>query len=114
VQLLLGGWLLISGKTPATDLHIVYGSLPVAVMFIAEQLRAAAAEQILEVNGFQPTVPISKQLQEKYPDDKQKSEAVASRLVLSILRREIFVMTAAAAVCLVLVIRAAQISGHFL
>ena len=40
----LGGVLLLIGERPSDDLHYVYGLLPLAVSFVAEQLRISSAE----------------------------------------------------------------------
>src|SRR5690242_11080467 len=52
VQVLLGALLLVLGHSPDGDLHILYGVLPLAISFIAEQLRISSAETVLEQRGF--------------------------------------------------------------
>ena len=42
-QVLLGGLLLATGQEPPA-LHVLYGALPLAIVFLAEQLRLVAAE----------------------------------------------------------------------
>ena len=51
-QVLLGALLLALGHTPGGDLHILYGVLPVAISFIAEQLRIGSAEAVLDGRGL--------------------------------------------------------------
>ena len=53
VQVLFGGVLYLTDHRPNGDLHILYGALPVAVMYIAEQLRVASAEAVLEARGLE-------------------------------------------------------------
>ena len=36
-----------------SSIHIIYGLLPIAVSFIAEQLRIACAQMILDSRGFE-------------------------------------------------------------
>ncbi len=52
VEVALGGVLLLIGyKEPS--LHLIYGLLPLAVSFIGEQLRIAAAQSVLDKRGLQ-------------------------------------------------------------
>jgi hypothetical protein len=99
IQIALGGVLLIEGKkTPS--LHILYGLLPVAVSFVAEQLRISSAEMILASQGFESAAEVGER-----PAEEQQS------VVLSILRRELGVMTLAALVIAALAARAAMTAG---
>jgi hypothetical protein len=50
VEVVLGGVLLALGKK-SSSLHLIYGLLPVAVSFVAEQLRIAAAQMVLDSRG---------------------------------------------------------------
>src|SRR6476469_2682576 len=45
LQVLLGGLLVFTGHKPDSDLHYLYGTLPLVVSFIAEGARAGAAER---------------------------------------------------------------------
>ena len=45
LDMALGGVLLVMGKK-ASELHLIYGLLPLAVSFVAEQLRIAAAQMV--------------------------------------------------------------------
>ena len=47
VEVVLGGVLQLTSRK-APDLHILYGVLPVLVAFIAEQLRIASAQSVLD------------------------------------------------------------------
>lgn len=99
VQVLTGGVVLALGEEPA-DLHLLYGLLPVAVSFVAEQLRLVAAEQILERHGLG-----SAREMEALPDDRQRL------IVIEIVRRETGVMAASAVVVALLALRASGVAG---
>src|SRR5436305_1395870 len=51
VQIALGGVLVLMGHEPP-GLHVIYGLLPLLVSFIAEQLRLASAQMVLDQHGF--------------------------------------------------------------
>jgi hypothetical protein len=92
----LGGALLLAGRHPDDGLHYVYGLLPLAVSFFAEQLRIASAEAVLEARGLPSAQAVG-----ELPEDRQRS------VVVAILRRELGVMTLAALVAAGLCLRAA-------
>jgi hypothetical protein len=99
LELALGGVLLAEGrKTPS--LHILYGLLPLAVSFVGEQLRISSAEMILASRGFESAAEVG-----ELPADEQDA------VVLSIVRREMGVMTLAALVIAALAARAAMTAG---
>lgn len=100
VQVLLGAMLLALGHSPKGDLHILYGVLPLAVSFIAEQLRIGSAETILEGRGFASSQEVG-----ALPPEDQRV------VVLSIVRREIGVMAISCFVVVVLALRAASEAG---
>lgn len=100
VQVLLGALLLVLGHSPDGDLHILYGVLPVAITFIAEQLRIGSAETILEGRGFASSQEVG-----ELPAEEQRV------VVLSIVRREIGVMTISCFVVALLALRAAAEAG---
>ena len=75
---------------------MVYGLLPLAVSFVGEQLRVAAAEMVLDSRGFESAAAVG-----ELPEEQQRA------MVASILQRELGVMTLAAAVIVVLLVRAA-------
>src|SRR5215212_9621439 len=98
-QVLVGGALLATGHEPAS-LHLLYGLLPLAVSFVAEQLRLVAAEQVLSRRDLE-----SARDMEGLPEDQQRL------IVIEIVRRETGVMAAAALVVFVLALRAAGVAG---
>lgn len=99
VQVLLGGVLVVLGHKPP-GLHVLYGVLPLLVSLIAEQLRVASAQTVLDGRGFATAQEVG-----ALPDDEQRV------IVASIVQREILVMTLAALVNVVLLARAAATSG---
>jgi hypothetical protein len=99
VQAALGGILVLIGRKPPS-LHVIYGLLPLLVALIAEQLRAASAQMILDARGFESAQAVG-----RLPEDEQRG------LVAAILHRELGVMTLAAWVVVVLLVRAAQTAG---
>ena len=100
VQVLLGGLLLLMNYEPRDEIHILYGLLPVAVMFIAEQVRIASADAVLTARDLDSTDDVR-----SLPEDEQHS------VVLAIVRREIGVMAISALVIAALALRAADTSG---
>jgi hypothetical protein len=99
VQVALGGVLVLIGHKPP-GLHVLYGVLPLLVSVIAEQLRAASAQMVLDARGYESAQAVG-----KLPEDEQQS------IVLAIVRRELGLMTIAAWVVVVLLLRAAQTAG---
>jgi heme A synthase len=99
VQVALGGVLVLLGHKPK-GLHVLYGVLPVAVSLIAESLRAASAQTILDARGFESAKDVG-----KLPADEQRG------VVTAILRREFGLVAIAAVVIVVLLLRAAQTAG---
>jgi hypothetical protein len=96
VQVALGGILLATGRKPG-HLHVLYGLLPLAVALIAETLRASSAQMVLDSRGYESAQAVGKQ-----PREEQQA------VVKAILRREFGLMTIAALVIVVLLLRAAQ------
>jgi hypothetical protein len=101
-QVLLGAALLALGNEPA-DLHILYGVLPLAVSFVAEQLRLVAAEQVLAARGLDTAREM-----ETLPRADQHA------IVNEIVRRETGVMAASALVVFLLALRASGVAGFVL
>jgi hypothetical protein len=91
----LGG-VLLALKHKAPSLHYIYGVLPLLVSFIAEQLRLASAQMILDARGFENAAAVG-----RLPENEQQV------MVRSIVLREMGVMALSALVILVLLIRAA-------
>ena len=98
VQVALGGLLVALGHKVAS-LHLIYALLPLAVSFIAEQLRISSAETILDARGFESAAEVG-----ELPEDEQRG------VVAAIVQRETGVMTLAALVIVVLLARAAGTS----
>jgi hypothetical protein len=95
VEVALGGiWTLTGRKTPG--LHVLYGVLPLLVAILAEQLRAATAQMVLDSRGFESTDEVG-----ELPPEEQRE------LVTAILQREIGLMALSAVVVVVLLARAA-------
>ncbi|HWE11394.1 MAG TPA: hypothetical protein VG325_18740 [Solirubrobacteraceae bacterium] len=94
VEAALGGVLVLMGKKETT-LHLVYGLLPLAISFVAEQLRIASAQAVLDARGLESAAAVG-----KLPDAEQRV------VVVAIVQRELGVMVLAALVILVLLIRA--------
>jgi len=92
----LAGLLLLAGDHPASSLYWLYALLPIAIGFVAEQLRLVAADQVLAARDIDDAQQIA-----KLPADEQQA------IVLAILRREMGVMALAAVVVCVLALRAA-------
>jgi hypothetical protein len=99
VQAALGGVLLATGHKPH-HLHVLYGLLPLLVSFIAEALRSASAQMVLDARGYASAQDVG-----RLPPDEQRG------IVLAIMHRELGVMTAAALVVVALLLRAAQTAG---
>ena len=96
----LAGGLAATGADPDSDLFWLYALLPLAVSFIAEQLRVASAQTVLDVRGLEDA-----QAMRRLGEDEQRS------VVVAIVRREMGVMTAAALVVCFLALRAAMQTG---
>lgn len=94
-QALGAGVLAASGLDPDDGLYWLYALLPVAVGFVAEQLRLASAQQVLDVRDLEDAQAVG-----RLPEDQQRS------IVLQIVRREMGVMAAAALVTCFLALRA--------
>lgn len=99
VQVLIGGLLLALGSEPPS-LHVLYGALPLAIVFVAEQLRLVAAEQVLDRRGLEAARDM-----EGLPEHDQRV------IVREIVRRETGVVAAGALVATVLAARAAGVAG---
>lgn len=89
-----GAALLIEGRS-LPRLHLIYGLTPFAVAFVAEQLRLASADTILQQRGLEGSADVA-----KLPAAEQRA------LVSLIVRRETGVMAASAIVVALLAGRA--------
>ncbi len=99
LEVALGGVLLLLGRKESS-LHLIYGLLPLAVSFLAEQLRIASAQAVLDSRGFQSAAAVG-----------ELAESEQRVVVVAIVQREIGVMVLAALVMLVLLVRAAMTGG---
>jgi hypothetical protein len=95
VQAAGAGVLALAGFDPADGLYWLYALLPVAVGFVAEQLRLAAAQGVLDARGLEDAHAVGR-----------LDEAGQRSVVLAILRRELGVLAAAALVTAFLALRA--------
>lgn len=95
IEAALGGVLELTDRK-APGLHILYGLLPLLVSLLAEQLRLASAQMVLDARGYESARAVG-----ELPEDEQRS------VVVSILRREVGVMALSALVVVGLLARAA-------
>jgi hypothetical protein len=96
-QAAVAGVLAALSYDPEDGLYWLYAVLPVAVGFFAEQLRLVSTEQVLERLGLEGSESVR-----DLPEERQRS------VVVSILRREMGVMTLAAVVVCFLAVRAVE------
>ena len=92
----LAGVLLLDHHHPAQSIYYLYALLPIAIGFVAEQLRLVAADQVLSGRDLDDARQVA-----TLPETEQQA------IVLAILRREMGVMALAALVICVLALRAA-------
>jgi hypothetical protein len=95
VQAAVAGVLAALGFDPADGLYWLYALLPVAVSFVAEQLRITAAQAVLDARELEDAQAVG-----ELDDAGQRS------VVLAIVRREMGTMAAAAIVVAFLAARA--------
>jgi hypothetical protein len=89
------GVLAAMGLHPADSLYWLYALLPVAVSFVAEQLRLVSAQMVLDARDLEDAQAVG-----------ALSEAEQRSIVLQIVRREMGVMAASALVICFLALRA--------
>lgn len=99
VQVALGGVLVVLGHK-LSQLHVIYGVLPLLLSLIAEALRASSAQTVLDARGYASAQAVGDR-----PAEEQRA------VVLAILRRELGLMGVAALVIVVVLLRAAQTAG---
>jgi hypothetical protein len=97
VEAVLGGIWEISPAHRASGLHLIYGLVPIAVSFVAEQLRIASAQMVLDSRGFESAAEVG-----------ELDPAEQRVIVHTIVQRELGVMVLAAIVMTVLLVRAAM------
>jgi len=99
---LAAGSLAAAGKYSRDHLFYLYALLPIAVGFVAEQLRVVSAQTILDQRGLADGRAVG-----KLPERQQR------RLVAEIVRREMGVMALSAVVVAFLALRAAGTAHGF-
>jgi hypothetical protein len=93
---LVVGVLVLEGDRPSSNLYYLYALLPIAIGFVAEQLRLVAADHVLTSRDLDDAQQVA-----TLPTADQQA------IVTTILRREMGVMALAALVVFVLALRAA-------
>ena len=96
------GSLAASGHYSSERLFYLYALLPLAIAFVAEQLRVASAQTVLDQRGLEGSAAVA-----GLPEGEQH------QLVASIMRREIAVMAISALVVVFLALRAASTAHGF-
>jgi hypothetical protein len=94
VEAVVGAALLLGGHD-LPRLHLVYGLTPIAVAFLAEQLKILATQTLLDKHGFEGGADVA-----KLPEAEQRA------FVRAVLRRELGVMATSAFVVATLAARA--------
>ena len=96
------GALVVAGRSSSVQLFYLYALLPLAVAFVAEQLRVASAQTILDQRDLDGAQAVG-----ELPEREQHA------LVAEIVRREMGVMTLSALVVIFLAWRAAETAHGF-
>jgi len=96
------GSLAAAGKQPSESLFYLYALLPLAIAFVAEQLRAVSAQMVLDQRGLEGREAVA-----------SLSQGDQQELVAAIVRREILVMALSALVVVFLALRAAGTAHGF-
>jgi hypothetical protein len=96
------GSLAVAGHYSSERLFYLYALLPLAVAFVAEQLRVISAQTILDRRELADARAVG-----ELPEDEQRS------VVAEIMRRELGVMTLSALVVVFLALRAAGTAHGF-
>jgi hypothetical protein len=91
------GVLAAAGHTSSEHLFYLYALLPLAVAFVAEQLRIASAQTILDQRGLESAQEVG-----LLPESEQQA------VVAAIVRREQGIMALSALVVVFLLLRAAE------
>lgn len=99
---LLVGVLAADGHTPTEQLFYLYALMPLAVSFVAEQLRLASAQTILDQRELADAQAVG-----QLPAGEQE------QIVAAIVRREMGVMALSALVVVFLALRAAATAHGF-
>jgi hypothetical protein len=96
------GSLAAAGHSPREGLFYLYALLPLAIAFVAEQLRLASAQTILDQRGLEGSAAVA-----ELPEREQHE------LMGAIVRRELGVMSLSALVVVFLALRAAGTAHGF-
>jgi hypothetical protein len=96
------GSLAAAGNYSSEHLFYLYALLPLAVAFVAEQLRVVSAQTILDKRGLHHAEAVG-----GLPEGEQQE------IVAEIVRREMGVMTLSALVVVILALRAASTAHGF-
>jgi hypothetical protein len=96
------GSLAAAGKNPSEGLFYLYALLPLAIAFVAEQLRVTSAQTVLDQRGLEDAQAVG-----GLPEAEQQA------LLATVVRREIGVMAVSALVVVVLALRAAGTAHGF-
>jgi hypothetical protein len=99
---LAAGVLAATGARPAEQLFYLYALLPLAVSFVAEQLRVASAQTILDQRGLESAAAVG-----ELPESEQHA------VVAAIVHRELGIMALSALVVAFLALRAAATAHGF-
>jgi hypothetical protein len=99
---LLVGVLAAAGHSSSEQLFYLYALLPLAVSFVAEQLRVSSAQTILDQRDLADAQAVG-----ELPESEQQA------VVAAIVRREMGVMTLSALVVVFLALRAAGTAHGF-
>jgi hypothetical protein len=91
----LDGLILLATGADLPELHLVYGLTPLGVSFLAEQLRLASADSVLEARGLEDAQGM-----------RALSDSEQQAIVTAIVLRETAIMAASALVVTVLGLRA--------
>jgi len=94
IEAVIGAALLLDGRD-LPRLHLVYGLTPIAVAFLAEQLKLLATQTLLDKGGYEGGADIA-----KLPEVEQRA------FITAVVRRELGVMATSAAIVAVLAARA--------
>jgi hypothetical protein len=94
IEAVIGAALVLDGRD-LPRLHLVYGLTPIAVAFLAEQLKLLATQTLLDNRGYEGGADIA-----KLPEAEQRE------FITAVLRRELGVMATSAGIVAVLAARA--------
>jgi len=94
LEAVIGAALLLDGRD-LPRLHLVYGLTPIAVSFLAEQLKLLATQTLLDKRGFEGGADVG-----RLPEAEQRA------FITAVLRRELGVMATSAFIVTVLAARA--------